>query len=92
MAEAIDRNAMGMLRYAKGAQEILNEMDLIVNKVEEVLKEYASNLDTPTQVEIEKLSECCKTYRKTMETYKEITKDVSDKGKKLAAVRGENGG
>lgn len=92
MAEAIDRNASGMLRYAKSAQEIIDEMDLIVSKVEGVLTEYAPQLDTPTQEEIEKLHECCKTYQKTMETYKEITKDVSDKGKKLAAVRGENGG
>ena len=92
MGDFLDRNASGMMKYASSAQEVITEMDTILHKVERVLDAYAPDLDGPSQKQIEALHKCCDNYRKQMEVYQKIAKEVGDKGKRLADIRGENGG
>ena len=47
-------------------------MALTIRKVEGLLDAYASDLDSPTQAQIQKLHECCSEYFRQMEVYENM--------------------
>lgn len=90
MAGFIDRNAGQMMNYATQAGNVIDDMTLIIRKVESLLDSYAADLDDPTNKQIDKLHECCNEYFKQMEVYRTIADTIYQKGKKLDEIR--NGG
>lgn len=90
MANFIDRSPEEMMKYATDAKSILDDMSLTIRKVEGLLDAYASDLDGPTQAQIQKLHECCEEYFRQMEVYENIAASIYQKGKRLSEIR--NGG
>lgn len=87
MSSYIDRNPEQMMKYAKEANKLIGEMILLIRKIEGVLDAYSKDLDSPTQKQIEKLHICCNDYLKNIDVYQKIAIDISNKGKKLYAIR-----
>ena len=90
MAGFIDRNPEQMISYATQAKNVIEEMTLVIRKVEGLLDSYSQDLDDPTNKQIEKLHECCNEYFKQIEVYQDIADSIYKKGKKLDEIR--NGG
>lgn len=87
MSSFIDRDPKKMMSYAKNVETVINEMTLLIRKVEGVLDSYAKDLDGPTLKQIDELHKCCNEYLKQIEVYDRIAKSVYDKGKKLNNIR-----
>lgn len=90
MDNYIDRNPEQMIRYGKDATRVLDEMTVLLRKLESVLDVYKNDLDTPSQEQITELHSCCETFYSEMEAYRRVAQTVEEKGKRLARVR--NGG
>ncbi len=90
MSSFIDRNPEQMMKYANEAKTVIDEMTLLIKKVEGLLDAYSKDLDGPTQKQIEELHKCCAEYFKQIEVYQNIADDVYKKGKRLSEIR--NGG
>lgn len=89
MGSFIDRNPDQMIRFADDAAGIVDEMTLLVRKLESLLDESAKDLDDPTRKQINSLHECCDKYYKVMDSYREVAEDIKAKGKRLRDARTE---
>lgn len=90
MSTFIDRDPEKMVFYANSAKDVIDEMNVIIQKVQGILEVYKKDLDGPTIKQIEKLHTCCEAYFKEIATYQSVADEISQKGKKLADIR--NGG
>lgn len=90
MSTFIDRNPEQMMKYAREARTVIDEMTMLIRKVEGLLDAYSKDLDDPTQKQIEELHKCCAEYFKQIEVYQNVADSVYTKGKHLNDVR--NGG
>lgn len=90
MGAFIDRDPEQMMKYGASARSVLDDMGMVIRKMEGILDSSAPNLDGPTQAQIQKLHQCCAEYFKQMQKYEEIADSIYQKGKKLYDIK--NGG
>ena len=77
-----DRDPLTMIRYAKEAEKLIAEMTNIVAHVSKALEDNSSYLDDRSQQDIEKLKTCVEEFKKNMQTYQNVTSDVTNRAKK----------
>ena len=87
MSTFIDRDPQELMRYARDARNIIDEMTLLIRKTEGLLDAYASDLDETTQKQIQELHSCCSEYFKQIEGYRRIADEIYSKGKRLNDLR-----
>ena len=85
----IDRNPEQMIRYSENARTLIDEMQLIVRKVESLLSAYSKDLDSPTLKQIEQLNICCKSFYSQFDVYRKTADEIKKKGEKLRDIRAE---
>ena len=90
MSTFIDRDPEKMAFYAKNAEDVINDMNNIIRKVQGVLDVYKKDLDDPTIKQIEFLTTCCNAYFKEIAVYQKVAQEISRNAKRLADIR--NGG